>query len=212
MRKSALVDKSLSGSVEGTSPAGRVVRAARESFLQRGFRSVSMDELAQALGMSKRTIYEIFPDKESLVQAVVNQKLSEIETELEALTSERGMGFLRLSKELFSCVYRHTSEIQPAFVHDIRRHAPGVFSAIEVRRRALIERHIERLIRKGQSSGDVRSDVPARFFVQMTLASVSSLVTPQKMEELGMTPREGLMAVFSVVFEGLLTEKGRKML
>ena len=195
-----------------TSSRERVVSIARQHFLQRGFRGVSMDELAGALGMSKRTLYELFPAKKALIEAVIQQKFSQIETELEAISVAKSADFLYSAKEVLACIHRHTSEVQPAFVHDIQRQAPEIFSLIEKKRRALIERHFERLIKRGQASGNIRADVPSRFFVEMLLAGVSAIVTPAKMEELGMTPRNGLMTVFSVVFEGLLTDKGRKML
>ena len=190
----------------------RVISMARRHFLQRGFRGVSMDELAQSLGMSKRTIYELFPAKEALIEAVINQKFSQVEAELESLTSGPQLEFLELWKQLFACMHRQISEVQPAFVHDIRRHAPEIFDLIEKKRRALIERYVERLIRRGQESGNIRSDASAGFFVEMMLALISAMITPQKMEELNMTPQHGLMTVFSVVFEGLLTRKGRAML
>jgi AcrR family transcriptional regulator len=45
----------------------RIQEKANELFLQYGIRSVSMDDIANALGMSKKTIYQYFADKDELV-------------------------------------------------------------------------------------------------------------------------------------------------
>jgi TetR/AcrR family transcriptional regulator, cholesterol catabolism regulator len=51
----------------------RIVEAAAESFRTYGIRSVTMDTLATQLGMSKRTIYEVFSDKDELLMAVLTR-------------------------------------------------------------------------------------------------------------------------------------------
>ena len=51
----------------------RIIEEASESFKTFGIRSVTMDSLANQLGMSKRTIYEIFSDKDDLLMAVLTR-------------------------------------------------------------------------------------------------------------------------------------------
>jgi predicted DNA-binding protein YlxM (UPF0122 family) len=54
----------------------RIQEKANELFLQYGIRSVSMDDIANALGMSKKTIYQYFADKDELVDAVVDAHIT----------------------------------------------------------------------------------------------------------------------------------------
>jgi hypothetical protein len=56
----------------------------------------------------------------------------------------------------------------------------------------------------------VRKDVPAKLIIEILLAMVQSIMNPQKMEELGMMPREGYTGILKIVLEGALTPKGRK--
>ena len=51
----------------------RIIEAAAESFRTYGIRSVTMDSLATQLGMSKRTIYEVFSDKDELLMEVLTR-------------------------------------------------------------------------------------------------------------------------------------------
>jgi TetR/AcrR family transcriptional regulator, cholesterol catabolism regulator len=53
-------------------PKERILVKAEELFMQFGIRSVSMDDIANNLGMSKKTLYQYFADKDELVEAVVD--------------------------------------------------------------------------------------------------------------------------------------------
>jgi TetR/AcrR family transcriptional regulator, cholesterol catabolism regulator len=60
-------------------PKERIAVKAEELFMQFGIRSVSMDDIANNLGMSKKTLYQYFADKDELVEAVVDGHINEVE-------------------------------------------------------------------------------------------------------------------------------------
>lgn len=62
-------------------PKERILIKAEEQFLQFGIRSVSMDDIANNLGMSKKTLYQYYADKDELVDAVIGGHIDGIETE-----------------------------------------------------------------------------------------------------------------------------------
>ncbi len=55
---------------------GQLVAAAGEIFLQKGYRATTMDDIAQCAGMSKKTVYQIFPAKSELFDALLTEWLS----------------------------------------------------------------------------------------------------------------------------------------
>src|ERR1041384_3520028 len=59
----------------------RIRDKAKELFLRFGIRSVSMDDIAAQLGMSKKTIYQYFTDKDELVEAVIVHKINQMQKE-----------------------------------------------------------------------------------------------------------------------------------
>jgi len=71
--------------------AGVIVEAAHRLFLAPGFARVSMDDLARELGMSKKTIYRYFPDRLSLLTAVLDRRFEAVERAL-AVAAEEGAG------------------------------------------------------------------------------------------------------------------------
>ncbi|MCY7309794.1 MAG: TetR/AcrR family transcriptional regulator [Chitinophagaceae bacterium] len=60
-------------------PKERILLKAEELFMQYGIRSVSMDDIANNLGMSKKTLYQYFADKDELVEAVVEGHINEVQ-------------------------------------------------------------------------------------------------------------------------------------
>src|SRR5690348_5593627 len=101
------------------SASQRIVTAARRHFLAHGFRSVTMDDLAEELGMSKKTLYASFPSKTALLEAVLLDKFRSVESDLNDITSDSSSDVLTALHRLLACMQRHTEEVQPPFVRDM---------------------------------------------------------------------------------------------
>ena len=188
----------------------RIVDAARAHFFSHGFRSVTMDDLADELGVSKKTLYAHFPGKFDLLEAVLADKFASVEAKLKNVTRAHPHDFPATLHDLLAGTQHELDEIKPPFVRDMRQKAPQVFRVIEHRRAALIQRYFGKLFVEGQRAGMVRKDVPAKLMIEILLAMVQSIMNPSKMGELGMMPKEGFAGILKVVLEGALTSKGRK--
>lgn len=188
----------------------RIVDAARIHFFSHGFRSVTMDDLAEELGISKKTLYAHFPGKFDLLEAVLADKFASVEAALKKVTRANPRDFPTTLQELLAGTQRELDEIKPPFVRDMRQKAPDVFKVVERRRAALIQRYFGKFFVEGQRAGMVRKDVPARLMIEILLALVQSIMNPPKMEELGMMPKEGFAGILKIILEGALTAKGRK--
>ena len=189
----------------------RIVAGARRHFFAHGLRGVTMDDLAESLGMSKKTLYAHFPGKTALVEAALLNKLQEIETELEQITSESSYDFLGKLHQLLACMQRHMDEIQPPFLRDLRREAE-IFKLVEDRRRNVMQRHIGRLLEQGREAGIIRGDIPVELVMEILLGAVQAIINPAKMTELGLTPKAAFSIIITVIFEGVITEEGRSKL
>jgi len=99
-----------------------VLEAASEEFLSRGFQDTSMDRIAEAANVSKRTVYDHFPSKDHLFQAIVDEILQRVdEMPVHQYSKERpldeqllaigntfantitGKEFMKLSKVVIAC-------------------------------------------------------------------------------------------------------------
>jgi len=68
----------------------RIISYAREHFMHEGFSKVTLDEIATELGMSKKTLYKYFEDKEDLLRAGIEENLRNIAREIDAISTSEG--------------------------------------------------------------------------------------------------------------------------
>src|SRR5437660_9204348 len=116
-----------------------IVEAARAHFFSHGFRSVTMVELDDELGISKKTLYAHLPSKIALLEAVLADKFAGVEAKLKEITRAYPHDFSTALPELLSSTQRELDEVKPPFVRDMRQKAPHVFKMVEHRREALSE-------------------------------------------------------------------------
>jgi len=196
--------RSLKRTRAGDSDRQRIVDAARTHFFRHGFRGVTMDDLAAELAISKKTLYAHFPSKTALLEDVLADKFANVGAALEQVTREHARDFSGSLHQLLATAQQQLDEIKPPFVRDMRQKAPHVFKMVERRRAELIQRYFGKLFTEGQHAGRVRKDIPAKLIIEILLGAVQAIMNPPKIEELGLTPKAGFVAITKVVLEGAL--------
>lgn len=98
-----------------------IIRTTQELIARNGIRAVRVDEIAQTLGISKRTLYELFADKNDLVNACLDVMSHQQQERIVACRKRRGGSPLqrvfRLVNEYVDNLYR----VDHVFLSDIRR-------------------------------------------------------------------------------------------
>jgi len=144
----------------------RIIEGGRELFFQAGIKSVTMDDIARHLGMSKKTIYQFFKDKNELVIALVNKKLKEDEQQMAALISKSGnvieemINMMKCSEEMFS-------RVNPIVIHDMQKYHPDAWKQFQKFKAEVLIRTLEELLTKGIKQGYIREDIDVRIIARM---------------------------------------------
>lgn len=99
----------------------RIIEGAAELFRTYGIKSVTMDSLATHLGMSKRTIYEIFADKDEILIGVLKW-MAEKQKEVMKKILDESENALAAIFRLLEINREHFQEMSPAFQADIKKH------------------------------------------------------------------------------------------
>lgn len=167
-----------------------------------------MDDVAQELGMSKKSVYGCFPSKTALIQAVLVDKFNRIEGDLKQITRD-GSDVFDALHGLLDCMQRHLAEIQPPFVRDIGRETPELFALVQRRRREVIQRYFGRFFDKARRRRIIRTDIPTQLIIEILLGATEAIMNPAKMAELNLSPQVGYSAIITIVLEGALTHAGR---
>lgn len=134
----------------------RVVEAAMKAFYERGIRLVTMDEIAHSLTMSKRTLYQLFADKEELLIACAERGEQKRNEQMERIAAQTD-SILDLLLFDFELKMRYLEGVSPAFFSDMARY-PRAMKHLEERRQATKRTAVE-FLNRGVKQGLLREEI-----------------------------------------------------
>jgi AcrR family transcriptional regulator len=190
--------------------ARRVLLTAFEQYMRLGFSSVTTDETAKAAGISKKTLYQLFPSKDELLRSVVRENCERHNTAINAICRDHSCSVGKRLKRMMTYISGVFGEMSPAIVHDMQRSAPEAWNQVEQNRQRCIQEDFGALLKEGRERGDFRKDIDLKVFMLIYTETLRNVVNPQAFAQLGIPPARVFETVYKVLFEGVLTEKARK--
>lgn len=136
---------------------GRILEVAMQDIIQRGIRAVKMDDIAGSLGISKRTLYEIFPNKESLLLEGIRLKQAMGEEEMAKYVTEKNPNTMDIIMKFYHMQMEELSSLPLTFITEISRY-PLVTDFLR-KKHQKSEENANRFFQRGVKEGYFRSDV-----------------------------------------------------
>ena len=133
-----------------------IVLAAAKSFAQKGVKTVRMDDIAAGLSISKRTLYELFHDKEDLLLDVMKLHREEMQEYMTQVAS-KAENVLEVLLKFFQRSAQDFQNTNRKFFEDIEKY-PKVMRYIDESRKENLDSAME-FYRKGVEQGIFRNDV-----------------------------------------------------
>ena len=186
---------------------GRILKAAMKAFAEQGVKAVRMDDVAQSLSISKRTLYEIYKDKEELLYQGVVQFDQEAKQSMSAYI-EQAESVMDIILEAYQRRVVRTGTVNPLFYEDIQKY-PRVVDYLKKERERTYAYFVE-LLRRGVIEGFFRNDIDYELVAQMFNAINTYVMTQHLLS------RYTLQQVFAnmllIPLRGFCTEKGLQMI
>lgn len=193
-----------------TDPRARILRQAQTHFMTHGYCSCTMDDLARELGMSKKTLYLHYANKEAIMEGVIDGIFAEVRGMADALLAEQRLSFTEKLHRFVDGMTRRFTSISPQLLRDLQRFTPRLYQHIEEMRQKNIPLIFGRLLQQGQAAGMVRAEIDPAFAIEFWRPAVQSLMHPDTLERLQLRPDEVFTQAITLFFGGLLTPAGRK--
>jgi len=186
----------------------RVIAMAGKMFAEQGIRKVRMDDVAAALSMSKRTLYEMFADKEELLLECmkVNQ---EKKREYAAQVSSMANNVLEIVFRLYQYGMEEMKNVNSSMYRDIKKY-PKVCEFLN-QRKAQSAQNSREFYEAGVRQGLLREDVNFDIFQFLVDLSMNGFLNDEMLMN-RWTLTEVLDTVVRVNMRGICTEKGQRML
>jgi len=178
------------------------MEAASRLFLASGFAQVSMDDLAHELGMSKKTIYRHFPDKRSLLTAVLDRQFAAVErTLLAAGEAAEGQPFDVRVRRFLVAAGGELARIGAAQLA-AGRGDPMLRQYVEQRVDAVIYQRLDELFRDGHRRGLLSA--PPELLGAITRGALERLLNSALPHDLDWTAADLLRATVDTVLHGAI--------
>lgn len=180
-------------------------------FKRYGNRSVTMDDIARELGMSKKTLYQEFKDKDDLINRVIDYDMEQSKGFLEGVRQSDSNAV----QELF-IVNRRMHSVRtlysPTFYFDLKRYYPEIYQRWIQDKRSNMYTVITENLRKGKQEGIYRADIDEHIIGRLHLARFEMLEANDIIEEHERLSKDFIQEVFIYHLHGICNEQGLKLI
>ena len=192
-------------------PKERISVKAEELFMQFGIRSVSMDDIAHSLGMSKKTLYQYYADKDELVNAMIRNHIQQMQTDCESCREQANDAI----HEIFITMERIVDELSnmnPMVLYDLEKFHYKAFQHFKEHKDKYLVKIVRNNIEWGISQGlyreDVNVDVMSKFRMESMMIPFNVSVFPPGKYNLATISE---MIIENFIY-GLATIKGHQLI
>ncbi|WP_020596765.1 TetR/AcrR family transcriptional regulator [Spirosoma panaciterrae] len=185
----------------------RILAEAERLFWRYGIRSVTMEDIAKQLGISKKTIYQHFTDKEQILSEVIQDKFGRDHKAMACVAVEAENPVAEIMHVL-AMIQKNADQVSPNLLIDMKRHYPQAFALFKQYKEGEVLRSILENIQKGIEQGLYRADlnpgILARLRVEQIELAFNNDIFPSDQYTMQQIQYE-LMHHF---IRGMLTEQG----
>ena len=185
----------------------RIILAAVELFTTNGIKSITMDEIAASLGISKRTLYEVFPDKETLLEECILKSQKDGDIFVKGVIETSG-NVLEVLLRCYQWSIERFHATNKKFFEDIKKH-PKAYQLMKNNRNRSSEDTVN-FFKEGVKQGIFRDDVNFAIINLLVRDQLDLLMNSDICNEYSfLEVYESIMFTF---LRGISTEKGARVL
>jgi AcrR family transcriptional regulator len=189
----------------------RIQEKATELFRRYGIKSITMDEIAAQLGISKKTIYQYFADKDELVDAVIDQDLQDSRVDC-LRCEEKAENAIHENFLILDNIHEHLRDMNPVIIYDLQKFHPAAYLKFITHKNSFLRQMVENNMRQGIQEElyrpDIRIDILSKFRVESLYLTFSQ----DFLNGTNFSLAELQQELFIHFMFGIATQKGHKLI
>jgi AcrR family transcriptional regulator len=188
----------------------RIVEGARELFSRYGLKSVTMDDISRHVGMSKKTIYQNFEDKNQIIYAVFQSEMAKQQSSFIefAETAKDPVHEMVMMMQFMEKTFRR---FNPNLFYDMQKHYPEVWKMFREFKVTCALESIMANLQKGKDLGLYRKSVNSKILGIMRLAEVECAMDPTIFSPDEFTIHEVQVQMLEHFLHGICTLRGHRL-
>ncbi|MCF4100309.1 TetR/AcrR family transcriptional regulator [Gillisia sp. M10.2A] len=185
----------------------KILEKAAEMFLNIGFKSVTMDDIANELGISKKTIYTHFSTKSKLVEAAALYIFDTISTGIKAI-SKQELNVVEETYAIKNFALTHLKSEKSSPLYQLNKYYPKVAAVLREKQFEVMQDCVVENLQRGIASGHYRKDIPIPFISRIYFAGITGIKDNNlfPIEDFGVIPLMENYLEYHV--RAIVTEKG----
>jgi len=184
----------------------RIIAAMAKKAAAKGFSGVTMEELAQASGLSKRTVYRCFRNKEEVIAAVLEAFLAKSAGNIDQAIAASGDPVEKMTK-ILAVIPENVQFLSLLALQDLQQHYPHLWWRLDEFRASRIQQLMVSLLSARENAERFRPVDPV-VFSQLMLAGVRAVVDPIFIFDSGRSLEEVLQTIRTVFLYGVVKTSG----
>jgi AcrR family transcriptional regulator len=195
--------------MEDLNAKNKILKEAAGLFTKYGVRSISMDDIARNLSISKKTLYQHFADKEDIVTQCCQIHLQENCRDFEAIQASAVDAIDELAKISLN-MKKHVGEVNPSLLFDLRKYYPKAWAAWLDFKKSVIYDSVKKNLDQGKAEGFFRPELNSEMLAIIRLVLIEAAFDEQNYPHDKFNITEVQMQLFDHFVYGIVTDKGRK--
>ncbi|MGJ8715685.1 MAG: TetR/AcrR family transcriptional regulator [Maribacter stanieri] len=184
---------------------------ASQLFLERGFKSITMDDIANEIGMSKKTIYSEYSNKTSLVEDCVMNKFCDLSDGIDLIIAMNKNAIEELY-EIKKYVMSHLNDEKSSPQYQLMKYYPKIHKNLKLMQFDKMHNCVLSNVERGLEQGLFRDNIEPEFVARIYFTGMNS-IKDQNIFPLNRFPISNLMDSFlEYHLRGIVTPKGKAIL
>ncbi len=189
----------------------KILQTSLHMFFRFGIKHVTMDDIAKELGMSKKTIYQYFKEKDDLVNQLCSSEVKQHEKDFNELgrIAKDPIHEIMLISDKMREMMQH---INPLFFIDLQKHYPEANNEFQKFKETCAFKNILENINKGIAMGLYREDLDVEFAAKYRLSQIEMLMFGNYFTFEKISLVQSSQNLLELFVYGITTQKGHKLL
>ena len=186
-----------------------IIEKVRSLYKTYGIKSVTMDDVAHHLAISKKTLYQFFHDKDELVKSVV-----ECDFDKKSLNMKLDLPNLNAIEEVVQYYKMQINMIKdhkPSFIYDLKKYYPEIFANIQKRMRERIMNNTRSNIAKGINEGLYRKNIDVEIIAKLNLMRIEGIMSGEFFTHEEMISEKLMSEIYIYHMYAIVNDAGREL-
>ncbi len=189
----------------------KILHQSKDLFMKYGFKSITMDDIAKELGISKKTLYQFFTDKNDLVNQTVDAHLYYMESNCNHISINNKDAILSMIS-ITQFISTNIKQANYKILFELKKYFKEAWDKMHNHRVVFVSASVQKNIELGMEQGLFRANIDAKLTSRLYVHLLDFLLEPDWLDKEGYDIKSTHLQIVEFYLRAICTDKGLKIL